>query len=120
STGSFSPYGALPEPLPSRRTDRARADDTLQPSGSSRPLAKHDRQAGEWWTDFQSVRRSPDGLEIRPTSFEPVSMGLPGRGFMTQPVNNHLRSIKLSFLAALALAVVALVWAYWTTLGEMA
>jgi exosortase len=39
---------------------------------------------------------------------------------MTQKTTDLLRSVKLSFLAALALAVTAVLWAYWTTLGEMA
>jgi exosortase len=39
---------------------------------------------------------------------------------MTQKFIDLYRSLKLSFLAALFLAVAAVLWAYWPTLGEMA
>jgi exosortase len=39
---------------------------------------------------------------------------------MTQKLIDLYRSSRLSFLAALGLAVAAVLWAYWTSLGEMA
>jgi exosortase len=39
---------------------------------------------------------------------------------MTRKLSDLCRSPQLPFLAALAVGVLALVWAYWTTLGDMA
>jgi exosortase len=41
-------------------------------------------------------------------------------GLMTRKPSDLCRSLQLPFLAALAAGVLALVWAYWTTLAEMA
>src|SRR5262249_403175 len=86
---------------------------TVLHSDPRRPLAVSDYLAG-------CTGRNRTGRASKRILAGPVWMGLPGRGFMTQKLITLFRSLKLSFLAALALAVAAVLWAYWTTLGEMA
>jgi exosortase len=65
------------------------------------------------------MERTQGGRADFPGSITPAHR-VTREGFMTRKLTDLCRSLQLPFLAALAVALLALVWAYWTTLGDMA